>query len=56
MLKNEIIERKKVEKKLINSQKYTNSIINSSLDIICASDKNGKIIEFNYIIIGRWNL
>tara|TARA_B100000809_G_scaffold248154_1_gene277963 strand:+ start:7752 stop:11267 length:3516 start_codon:yes stop_codon:yes gene_type:complete len=48
MLKNEIIERKKVEKKLINNQKYTNSIINSSLDIIYAADKNGKIIEFNY--------
>jgi len=48
ILKNEIIERKKIEKKLINSQKYTNSIINSSLDIIFASDKNGKIIEFNY--------
>jgi PAS domain S-box-containing protein len=47
-LKSEIIERKKIEKKLINSQKYTNSIINSSLDIICASDKNGKIIEFNH--------
>ena len=47
MLKTEIKERKKVEKKLINNQKYTNSIINSSLDIICAADKNGKIIEFN---------
>ena len=47
-LQKEIIERKKIEKKLINNQKYTNSIINSSLDIICASDKNGKIIEFNH--------
>ena len=47
-LKNQILEREKVEKKLINSQKYTKSIINSSLDIIFAADKNGKIIEFNY--------
>lgn len=48
MLKTEIVERKKIEKQLINNQKYTNSIINSSLDIICASDENGKILEFNH--------
>ncbi len=47
MLQKEISERRKIEKKLIENQKYTNSIISSSLDIICASDKNGKIIEFN---------
>lgn len=47
-LQNEIIVRKKIEKKLNFNQKYTSSIINSSLDIICASDKNGKIIEFNH--------
>jgi PAS domain S-box-containing protein len=47
ILQKEIKERNKVEKKLIENQKYTNSIINSSLDIICASDKNGEIIEFN---------
>ena len=47
ILQKEIVERNKVEKRLIENQQYTNSIINSSLDIICASDKNGKIIEFN---------
>ena len=47
ILQKEIIERKKVEKKLIGNQEYTKSIINSSIDIICASDKNGKVIEFN---------
>ena len=47
ILQKEIKERKKIEKKLIDNQRYTTSIINSSLDIICASDKDGKIIEFN---------
>jgi PAS domain S-box-containing protein len=47
ILQKEIAERNKIEKKLIENQQYTNSIINSSLDIICASDKSGKIIEFN---------
>ncbi len=47
MLQKEILEREKAEKKLIENQKYTKSIINSSLDIICASDIGGKIIEFN---------
>ena len=47
ILQKEIIEREKIEKKLIENQKYTKSIINSSIDIICASDKDGKIIEFN---------
>ena len=48
LLQKEIKRRKLVEKKLIKNQKYTNSIINSSLDIICASDNNGKIIEYNF--------
>ncbi|OFY89976.1 MAG: hypothetical protein A3K10_15215 [Bacteroidetes bacterium RIFCSPLOWO2_12_FULL_31_6] len=47
ILQNEIVERTKIEKKLIENQQYTNSIINSSLDIICSSDTKGKIIEFN---------
>ena len=47
ILQKEIAERAKIEKKLIQNQKYTKSIINSSLDIICASDNKGKIIEFN---------
>ncbi|MCB0400604.1 MAG: PAS domain S-box protein [Flavobacteriales bacterium] len=47
ILQKEIEERKKIERKLIENQKYTNSIIDSSLDIICASDNTGKIIEIN---------
>ena len=47
ILQNEIIERAKIEKKLIENQQYTTSIINSSLDVICSSDTKGKIIEFN---------
>jgi PAS domain S-box-containing protein len=46
-LQKEISKRIITEKELIRQQQYTNSIINSSLDIICASDKNNKIIEFN---------
>ncbi len=46
-LQNEILERKKVENQLITNQNYINSIISSSLDIICASDENGAIKEFN---------
>lgn len=46
-LQNEVSKRIITEKELIRQQQYTNSIINSSLDIICASDKNNKIIEFN---------
>lgn len=46
-LQKEIAERKLIEQQLIQNQKYTNSIINSSLDIICASDNQGKIIEYN---------
>jgi PAS domain S-box-containing protein len=47
ILQKEINERKLIEKKLIENQKYTSSIINSSLDIICASDVSGNIIEIN---------
>lgn len=46
-LQKEIDERKLIEQQLIQNQKYTHSIINSSLDIICASDNQGKIIEYN---------
>ncbi|MDQ3191174.1 MAG: PAS domain S-box protein, partial [Bacteroidota bacterium] len=46
-LNQEISERIKAEKMLIDTQKYTRSIIDSSLDSICATDKNGLIIEFN---------
>ena len=47
LLKEEINERKKIEKQLIESEKYVHSIIDSSLDMICTADINGKIIEFN---------
>lgn len=43
----EILERKKVEDTLLSTQKYTRLLIDSSLDMICASDRNGYIIEFN---------
>lgn len=43
----EISERISAQKKLIEIQKFTRSIISSSLDMICATDKHGNIIEFN---------
>lgn len=46
-LQKEIRERLKIEKQLIESQKYTRSLIDSSLDMIVASDTGGKIFEFN---------
>ena len=46
-LQTEISEREKAEQNLIRIQKYTNSIINSSLDMIVATDKENKITEFN---------
>lgn len=46
-LQKEITERINAEQKLIENQKFTKSIIESSLDMICATDKEGKIIEFN---------
>lgn len=47
LLQKEIEERKKVEKELLQNQNYTNNLISSSLDIICATDENDKIKEFN---------
>ncbi|HET6245331.1 MAG: PAS domain S-box protein [Bacteroidetes bacterium] len=47
ILKQEISDREKAEKMLIETQKFTRNIIDSSLDIIWATDKNGFIIEFN---------
>jgi PAS domain S-box-containing protein len=43
----EILERKRTEQKLEQTQKYSRSLIDSSLDMICASDKDGNITEFN---------
>ncbi len=46
-LQREIIERTKAEKELIQVQKYIRSIIDSSLDMIVATDMDYKINEFN---------
>jgi PAS domain S-box-containing protein len=46
-LEQEIANRKVIQLKLQESQKYTRLIINGSLDMICASDKQGIITEFN---------
>lgn len=46
-LQGEITERKNTERILQETQKYTRLLIESSLDMICASDKEGYITEFN---------
>jgi PAS domain S-box-containing protein len=46
-LQDEIQERKKTERRLREAQKYTRLLIDSSLDMICASDKDGTLTEFN---------
>jgi len=46
-LQQEIFERKSAERTLQQAQKYTRLLIDSSLDMICASDKEGYITEFN---------
>jgi PAS domain S-box-containing protein len=46
-LQREIIERNKAEKDLRQAQKYTRSIIDSSLDMIVATDIDYNINEFN---------
>ncbi|MDQ3046077.1 MAG: PAS domain S-box protein [Bacteroidota bacterium] len=43
----EISERLNAERTLLQTQKYTRLLIDSSLDMICASDKEGFITEFN---------
>lgn len=47
LLEQEITKRKVIQLQLQESQKYTHLLINSSLDMICASDRKGLIIEFN---------
>lgn len=47
LLEQEITKRKVIQLQLQESQKYTRLIINSSIDMICASDKKGFITEFN---------
>lgn len=46
-LQREIIERAKAEKELLQAQKYARSIIDSSLDMIVATDIDYRINEFN---------
>lgn len=46
-LQQEISERKHAERTLQQTQKYTRLLIDSSLDMICASNKEGYITEFN---------
>lgn len=46
-LQREIIERGKVEKQLRQTQRYIRSIIDSSMDMIIATDVNYRINEFN---------
>lgn len=43
----EVEVRESVEKKLKENENILNSIINTSLDIICTSDTQGNIVEFN---------
>lgn len=47
-LQQEIEQRKKTELQLQQTQNYLRLIIDSSLDMICASDNTGAITEFNY--------
>jgi len=43
----EIQQRQRTERELQTTQKYTRRLIDSSLDMICASDREGYITEFN---------
>ncbi len=47
ILKSEIEYRKQIEQKLEENRKFTQNLIDSSLDMIIAADSNDKIIEFN---------
>lgn len=46
-LQREINERVKAQRLLTEAQKFTRSIIDSSLDVICATNRFGELIEFN---------
>ncbi len=46
-LKKEIEQKVIAQNELITSQNYVKNIINSSLDMIIASDRNNKVTEFN---------
>ncbi|MBF0541666.1 MAG: response regulator [Nitrospirae bacterium] len=47
LLQKEIEQRKFTAEQLKNAQKYSQSLIESSLDMIISTDNNGKIVEFN---------
>ncbi|MFZ5552936.1 MAG: PAS domain S-box protein [Bacteroidota bacterium] len=47
LLEQEIRERKRTEEKLLEMQQYTQNIINSSLDMIMATDNDNRINEVN---------
>jgi PAS domain S-box-containing protein len=47
LLKKEVEERKRTESELFSAQKNLRLLIDSSLDMICASSKEGYITEFN---------
>lgn len=46
-LQEEILERARAERELSNTQTNLRLLIDSSIDMICASDNNGYITEFN---------
>ncbi|MBF0542311.1 MAG: PAS domain S-box protein [Nitrospirae bacterium] len=50
----DISERKYYEEQLSKAQKYAQSLIDSSMDMILAADKNGMITEFNRAAQGRF--
>jgi len=47
VLKSEIKEHKKTQRKLLEAESYSRNIIDSSLDFIIAFDTKGKVQEFN---------
>jgi len=47
ILQDEITQHMITQRKLEEAQWYTKNIIDSSLDMICAADKDGKVVEFN---------
>ncbi|MDQ3110758.1 MAG: PAS domain S-box protein [Bacteroidota bacterium] len=47
ILTKEVEERKRTESELFSAQKNLRLLIDSSLDMICASDNQGRITEFN---------
>jgi PAS domain S-box-containing protein len=51
VLENEIVERKKVELKLLSEQEYKKSLIESSLDVIISTNVENQIVQFNQAAI-----